>query len=734
MSTEATPRPRPQPFPWRTEAALAVLVLALSTSMIGLIDGSGWWLALIGISFAVLAAAAGARLARVPTHLVPIVALATLVAITTGVFGLDIVSLLLRARASIEQQAAPAAATGDLLFLVVAIGGLIAVALDTVAIALNAPAASVFVLAVILVVPSMFLEHGVSPLALIACAAAYLALLRAAARDRGAGPEPAVALAAGAGALAVSLVIGVTAPGFAQVGRQGLVASPFSLGLGVSPLIDLGQNLRRPQPVTMLSYSTANPDPPNLRLTTLDQFTGTVWRHATGATAPVPARGTLPAGAGPAATSQTFTETIHVRDVLSAWLPLPYPAQRVRGLNGQWKQQLDDGTVSAVNTSIAGQNYTVTAPAPDLSAEQLQQAGTDYPASVRDDLFVPFDAPAIIAQTAREATANATSPYQEAVDLQSYFLNSGFVYSTKAPVKQGYDGDSMQAIAAFLTVKEGYCVHFASAMAIMARLLGIPARVAIGYLPGTPDTTGLNGQTTYTVSSNDLHAWPELYFPGIGWIPFNPTVSRGSTPGYSEPGSAASTGGASAAPGATPRARRPLADQAPTAAAAPTSTGGSAGGLLPQIIASAVLIVALLSAPGIARQVKRSRRLRTLRAEWGSAELGWREVADTARDLGIPPGAAQTPRGFAAVLRRRWAPNEPADRALDALLEATERERYGPPGAPPADPGCAGQVRTVLRALRESIPPMRRARAAVLPASLVAGWSAGSKRAPARTA
>ena len=138
--------------------------------------------------------------------------------------------------------------------------------------------------------------------------------------------------------------------------------------------------------------------------------------------------------------------------------------------------------------------------------------------------------PEIISQTAIEVAGAAGTPYDQALALQSYLRAAPFAYSEDAPVADGFDGSGLDALAVFLQEKVGYCVHYASAMAVMARTLGIPSRIAVGFQPG--DLQLVDGRSVYTVSSDDLHAWPELYFDGVGWLRFEPTPGRGSVPDY----------------------------------------------------------------------------------------------------------------------------------------------------------------------------------------------------------
>ena len=113
---------------------------------------------------------------------------------------------------------------------------------------------------------------------------------------------------------------------------------------------------------------------------------------------------------------------------------------------------------------------------------------------------------------------------------------SEFTYSLQSPVQGGYDGNGLSVLADFLEQKSGYCIHYASAMAVMARLEGIPSRIAVGYAPGrltgaTVTVAGQGALSEYEVDARDAHAWPELYFQGLGWVPFEPTPSRGVVPG-----------------------------------------------------------------------------------------------------------------------------------------------------------------------------------------------------------
>src|SRR5207302_948901 len=152
---------------------------------------------------------------------------------------------------------------------------------------------------------------------------------------------------------------------------------------------------------------------------------------------------------------------------------------------------------------------------------QLRTAGTDYEQWVKDRyLSLPATVPQRVRDLARQVVqqASATNPYDQARAIESY-LRTNFKYSTSIPLPP----TGMDRIDWFLFQgKEGYCEYYAGAMVVMLRSLGIPARMAAGYAPGTYDAK----TETYTVRESSAHTWPEVYFPGYGWIEFEPTPSQ----------------------------------------------------------------------------------------------------------------------------------------------------------------------------------------------------------------
>jgi hypothetical protein len=167
--------------------------------------------------------------------------------------------------------------------------------------------------------------------------------------------------------------------------------------------------------------------------------------------------------------------------------------------------------------------FTITADIARASADLLRTLTADSPPS-DDFLALPSNFPEDAAALAREVTSTATTPYDRAQQLQNFFHT--FTYDLE--VQRGHSND---AILSFLRIRRGYCEQFAGTYAAMARSLGLPARVATGFTPGELQADG-----RYHVYGRHAHAWPEVWFDGVGWVAFEPTPGRG------EPGNEATTG------------------------------------------------------------------------------------------------------------------------------------------------------------------------------------------------
>ncbi len=158
---------------------------------------------------------------------------------------------------------------------------------------------------------------------------------------------------------------------------------------------------------------------------------------------------------------------------------------------------------------------------PDLTAALLRAASGEYPAEVWEtNLQLPALDPRI-QELARRVTANAPTPYDKAVAIERY-LQTNFRYTLDLTGKPRGD-----PLARFLfETRAGHCEYFASAMTVMMRTLGIPTRYVNGFLPGEFNDVGGD----YIVRESDAHSWVEVYFPGYGWLTFDPTPAAPETP------------------------------------------------------------------------------------------------------------------------------------------------------------------------------------------------------------
>lgn len=765
---------RPDPVPLSRAQRLALtatsfVFLVVATMALGpLISGSGWWWLCAFMAAGTMFAGFGLRAIRTPPSLVPVLELAVVLLLLTLLFGgatsIALVvptagtfdtfdELLTGAQRTIEQQSVPAIPVPPLTFALALGVGILAVVTDTLVQTARMPALAAAPALVPILIPGFIIEAGAELPTLVLTAAVYLLLLRVDVRVRRRarldigeeGDQAATVIApkrvpivstlgASLGLAAVGLLAAsVLAASTPSVSTSLLLGSPSQGNLfarGVSPFIDLGRDLRRPDPRPAFHYLARDGDRPYFTLLTLDRFEGEVWSATDRA---VDGDNTVDAMPRPDGLSNEVETSEHpidviVDDVRTTWLPVPYPTASIDGLRGSWFWDDSSLTVRSVDTDTTGQRYRVTRLDVEPTPQQLRGADRSPSGGLATFLELPDELPGIIAETASSVTAGMASPYDAAVAIQAYLRGSEFDYSTEAPVADGYDGGGFDVIAKFLESKAGYCVHFASTMAVLARSAGIPARISIGYTQGTPSDERINGMQRIEVDSHDLHSWPELYFEGVGWVPFEPTPGRGSVPDYSRPGageeqapsvpsSGAATPGSTGRPDLDPN--RGLAGEAGD----PLAVAGQwwlRGGVF------ALLAAALLLVPAAMRLGHRRTRLRRIRRGERPADAAWGEFTATARDLGVGGDGTETPRAFAERIAERDAFEDARVRAaVVRLRDAVERERYGPADGPPGLPASVAQLvedLSVARArLGDDATTAERARAFLLPQSLFDG-------------
>jgi len=217
----------------------------------------------------------------------------------------------------------------------------------------------------------------------------------------------------------------------------------------------------------------------------------------------------LPSPPGPTATvTQEYTVESEMSVMPAAWRPVSVgdsTAPRTRVTEG--------GDLQPVSGFDDGDTYTVTSEVPRPDATRLAEAGTDYPDRVSERYTqLPADMPDRVAERTARLTAEAGNPYETARTVEAW-LEDEKEYSLSVDRPEGNIADAF-----LFEMEEGYCTYYATAMVAMLRTQGIPARFTVGYTPGEA-----SGADRRVVRGFDSHAWVEVYFPGAGWVRFDPT-------------------------------------------------------------------------------------------------------------------------------------------------------------------------------------------------------------------
>ena len=359
-----------------------------------------------------------------------------------------------------------------------------------------------------------------------------------------------------------------------------------------------------------------------------------------------------------------------------------------------------------------GTRYRIWSYVPDPSPAALASAPPRYPADARRFLEIwgrplpPFGAPdreasvrALLADIeypafgaygplydeARRIAGSARNPYSAVLALESWFRQSGGFRYEERPAP----ATDLPPLVHFVTAtKAGYCQHYAGAMAVMLRLLGIPSRVAVGFTSGTYE------DGVWKVTDHNAHAWVEVWFPEYGWVAFDPTPGRGRFAGiYSF---------ASENAAAVEALRRGDLGRLDTAGRSGRTGGGASvttpgrRGEPPSLLALAgALAVALAAAIGALKWVVRRGRYVTTDPR-RTAAASRRELEAFLRDQGIAVPASAT----LDDLRRAVADELGLDGK--AFADAAGRGRFGAP------PDAAGAARSARRELRSLLKAARR--------------------------
>jgi len=633
----------------------------------------------------------------------------------------------------IQDYAAPTPADAGIMLLCVEGVALIAIAVDVLAVQLRrAPLAGIPLISMY-AVASAVVSGGVPWVLFVLLAVGYLALLVADGRlrvsqwgrsvtstsSRRAPAESSTLTRSGerVGAVAVALAVAIPAlvPGlsngvFGRGGGSGEGDGSQTIRT-TNPIVDLKRDLTQPNNIPVMRYRTTAAVPDYIREVTLDSFDGEEWRtsnRAVPSTQRVSRGLPTPPGLGSDVPRTEATYNFRITDNYdSPWLPLPYPAQVIE-IEGDWRYDVGSLDVVARTGNSRGRSYEVTSLEVRPSDGQLSTSGVDEELARFTSL--PEETVALVRAQADELTAEATNSFERAVALQSWF-RSEFEYSLDRD-----PGNSTDALASFLEDKSGYCEQFAATMAIMARALGIPARVAVGFLPGS------NEDGVWTVTARDKHAWPELWFDGVGWVRFEPTPAQrtGSAPSWTiPPVGSSSTSPAAPLPGAAD-GTTPDAQAGERLDPGGGVEGGAALDTGTQVpwrwIITAIAVLLALAVPAVTAVV--NRRVRWRRAAGDptqEAEAAWDDLRDSSRDAGLGWDPASTPRAAGAAVIAKAGLVESEGELVSHVVSVAERARYAPEVS--ASEGLRKDSVLLRKTLLSTASPTRRVLARVWPAS-----------------
>jgi len=736
-----------------TPVAAALSVVLASTAMSGVVVGLRW------VGFVLVAAAAVAATGVLLRSLMlpggrpvpaPLVVLGQVFALTclltavftrTGLFAVlptptalrDLGTTLSGAMEQVQTGVPPVDATTEMLLLITVGLGLVAVLVDAIAVGAAAPAAAGLVLLCVFAVPASVADSLLPWWSFAAGAAGFAALLAVDGQRRhlawrGPSTAPAdtnaapTATAVTSIALVAALMVGGIFTIVGTIGRlpgSGSGSGSGTSGIGLKPFTALRGQLDREGVIELFRVRGLD-QPAYLRAMTLRRFVPQQGWEISGM-AGEPLRDQLPLPADQLTSGREANIDIEALRYADNWLPVYGVPIGIQGASGNYRYDSGAGTVYS-DRSRRPRRYTEQALFPEPTPDQLRGANGDDGAIDPEYLRLDRVSERVIG-LAENITRDASTRFDKALALNNFLTNTtanGFKYNLQT--RTGSSGDALEDF--LFEGKAGYCEQYASAMGVLLRAVGIPSRVVIGY------TAGYESGETRVITTEDAHAWVEVFFPGIGWVVFDPTPlpdGRDVTPAY-----VASANSPTTAPGQNPDPDDPTGTATtPTAsgtspdgtnpddlAAAPPGEGGPGGWMRPLGLTLLVLLLlaALAGGPAAVREWQRRNRLRLVAAGGPeAATAAWRELLAESWDRGSAVPDTDTVRLAANRLARDHGLDDDGRRGLRMMVGAVERAWYGAGGG--ADSTLGDALREVRDSFARNAPLALRAR--LLPRSVL---------------
>jgi transglutaminase-like putative cysteine protease len=663
-------------------------------------------------------------------------------------------SLGLQALETVQRYSAPAPLNDGVTFCLVVAIALVAIAVDAMAATWRSPAAAGLPLLTAYLITA---ANGQAALALrffVVPVALWLVMLHTTARaqfgrwgtasaaeqseiDEAAHDREALrsftagALKLGAVGIVVALLVPAITPHFPPryltegLGRAGDGGGEGSVGY--NDTLDLARSLNDRNQSPVLTYTTTAFTRAPLRVLATSYYSRGQWL----AVGPSGNRPDNPSPLPPPSQRRDYVMTVTDNTLAAPRIAAPYPVVAVAMEGTPWTI---DPVTRDVRVGEAVGSYRVTYADLAPSPPQLRASGTPgSPDITEDDLALPDRSRDLIQRWSEQVTKGADNPLDRAIAIQDH-LRDTTTYTYSLDLGQQLrdpQGRLLEPIQNFYQTRRGYCVQFATAMIMLARAQGIPARMAIGFLPGLP-----TGEGRYTVRANDAHAWPELYFQGYGWLRFEPTpgARSGTPPPYAVLGSGGGpSGGGRDADSATTSAgasntrrtvENPAVEPAPQTPTLLNSIG-SAVSLRNVVTVLAVLIglLAAFSMP-ITAWWLRLRRRRAAVSQQDLIEAEWQDLTSHLGDLGLTAPDGVTLR----QLRRSYVTDGHLDAenatAMSRVTATLEKSRYDRPGR--TSPQEAIQLHQDIRSIRKQVGRTRawqtRVKSFFWPEAAVAFW------------
>ncbi|MFK5645168.1 transglutaminaseTgpA domain-containing protein [Ornithinimicrobium sp. LYQ121] len=656
-----------------------------------------------------------------------------------------VTELLQEAGTVLQTYAAPAPTTDGVSFLVVAVLTLTAVSVDSMGVTGRAPASAGIPLAAGFLVSVSNSGQAMEPWYFAAVAACWLLMMaQQGHRVLGAWPSADRREAVGDDNITQNVpnhrglaqTLGVLSLVVAVLGASAIPHLPptfFADGLARDPdartvsgdagqvsfteTMDPGQDLRNQSQAPVLSYRTDATRVEPLRVTATERWEDGRWVAPTRTTAALlPVNAPIPTPEGLSGSVEVGEAQIQVlgNALEPPHLAAPGPLSGLTLEGGDYRFDPTDATVVLQSSAERYSSTYLTLPAGGALPAGTGDAAADTGAFDEDLLAVDPASADAVAELAQEVVGDVENDLAAAVLMQNHFRSGQYRYSlTLAPAAES---DASDPIGGFLETGQGYCVQFATAMVMMARGEGIPARMAVGFLPGTTQVDG-----TRKVIAADAHTWPELWISGLGWTRFEPTpgIQSGPPPAYAR--NPVETG--DAAPSTQ------TVTQTVTPSATPEPDAGSRDGLLDQlrdilpilgrVLVGALVLALLMALIPLAGRRYREEGVRSAEDARERVEGQWLLLTRTLGDLGVDEPPARSPRDMGRHYRAGTALHHSGEQALGRVTATLERARYAAPGAvADADAERMGEdVREVVDQVRHTTPWNVRANAALLPRS-----------------